>query len=223
MMSPSQEKGVATAPSKPAFLTLPSLERQMTYFSTGALAGACTLGVELGWQRMASPTPITILSFLRAHGPTTIGRAGVRFWVFDAMKCQMQNTQGLSSLPTWTIGGLSGAAGGLAEISAESLLHRRLPTVPALASQGGKLFFCFGTYTFLSTNLSDELPPRPFWYCWLMGAAAGAIGSGIVARAQGETGRRLWKATVPKGALAIGTVISVQVISCAEALKMINH
>ncbi|MCJ1405910.1 hypothetical protein MMC11_009141 [Xylographa trunciseda] len=219
-MAQPQERNIAAAIFKPAFLSLPSLERQLTYLSTGALAGACTLGVELGWQRLASSTPRANMSFLQANGPTTIGRAGVRFWVFDITKSQMQAARTFSHLPSWTIGGLSGAAGGLAEICAESLFHRRLPTLAALASQGSKLFLCFGTYTFLSTTFSDELPPRPFWYCWTMGATAGAIGSGIVARVEGVTGRQLWRGAVPKGALAIGTVIAVQVTSCAEGLKM---
>ncbi|MCJ1384379.1 hypothetical protein MMC17_007495 [Xylographa soralifera] len=221
-MAQSQKQDVAAATLKPSLLSLPSLERQLTYFSTGALAGACTLGVELGWQRIASSTPRTTMSFLQAHGPAIIGRAGVRFWVFDVVKSQMQATKGFSSLPPWTIGALSGAAGGLAEICAQSLYHRRPPSRPALASQGSKLFFCFGSYTFLSTTLSNELPPRPFWYCWIMGATAGAIGSGIVARVEGVTGQRLWRGAIPKGALAIGTVIAVQVTSCAEVLKTID-
>ena len=221
-MAQSQAQYVAAATSNPYFLSLPSLERQLTYFCTGALAGACTLGVELGWQRLASSTPSTPISFLKIHGPAIIGRAGVRFWVFDVVKSEMQATKGFSSLPTWTIGGLSGAAGGLAEICAEALYHRRLPLRPALASQGSKLFLCFGSYTFLSTTLSDEQPPRPFWHCWALGATAGAVGSGIVARAEGVTGQRLWRGAIPKGALAIGTVIAVQVTSCAGVLKTID-
>ncbi|MCJ1435042.1 hypothetical protein MMC27_004412 [Xylographa pallens] len=221
-MAQSQEQDIAAATMKPFLQSLPSLERQLTYFSTGALAGVCTLGVELGWQRLASSTPRASMSFLQVHGPAIIGRAGVRFWVFDVAKSQLQSTKGFSSLPTWTIGAFSGAAGGLAEICAESLCHRRLPLRSALASQGSKLFFCFGSYTFLSTAFSDEQPPRPFWYCWTMGATAGAIGSGIVARVEGVTGQHLWRGAIPKGALAIGTVIAVQVTSCAEVLKTIE-
>jgi len=67
-----------------------------------------------------------------------------------------------------------------------------------------------------ATFAGEELPPRPFWFCWLLGAAAGGFGSGVVARAEGVRGRSLWRRAVPKGALVVGTVIAVQVTSCAD-------
>ncbi|MCJ1292849.1 hypothetical protein MMC34_004402 [Xylographa carneopallida] len=222
-MAQSEEQDRPTAISKPYLVPLPLPKRQLTYFSTGALAGACALSVELGWQRLASSTPQTTISFLRAHGLAVIGRAGVRFWVFDIVKSQLQTTESYSTLPLWTIGAVSGAAGGLAEICAQSIFHRRLPLQATLASQSSRLFLCFGSYTFLSTTFSDETPPSPFWYCWALGAMAGAIGSGIVARVEGVRGRPLWRGAVPKGALAIGTVIAVQVTSCAAVLKTIDN
>lgn len=48
-----------------------------------------------------------------------------------------------------------------------------------------------------------------------MGAAAGEFGSGIVAGAQGSAA---FRAAVPKDAVSIGTVIAVQVSSCARVL-----
>ena len=99
-----------------------------------------------------------------------------------------------------------------------------MPPLSALGTQPAKLFFCFGTYTYLSTTLSPrELPPEPFPYCWAMGAAAGGLGSGIVAsRMESIRGRALWAAAVPKGALVIGTVIAVQVTSCAALLQRLK-
>ena len=56
-----------------------------------------------------------------------------------------------------------------------------------------------------------------------MGAVAGGLGSGIVAnRMEGVTGRALWVTAVPKGALVIGTVIAVQVTSCATLLQRLK-
>lgn len=51
-----------------------------------------------------------------------------------------------------------------------------------------------------------------------MGAAAGGVGSGIIAIAEGVRGRALWRGAVPKGMISIGTVIAVQVTSCGWML-----
>ena len=56
-----------------------------------------------------------------------------------------------------------------------------------------------------------------------MGAVAGGLGSGTVAnRMEGVTGRALRPTAVPKGALVIGTVIAVQVTSCAALLQRLK-
>lgn len=197
----------------------PTAKHQITYGLTGALAGACTLPIDILWQRLSASKPPSSLQFLRASAPSIVYRAGCRFWTFDIAKSQLQ----YQPLPTWIKGGLSGAAGGFAEICTQSLAQRRLPTVASLANQPSKLFLCFGTYTYLSTTLSpNQLPPKPFWYCWIMGAAAGGLGSGIISRAEGLKGKALWGIAVPKGALIIGTVIAVQVTSCASILERIN-
>lgn len=143
----------------------------------------------------------------------------MRFWVFDNVKSQLSV---FSSLPVWIQGGLGGGAGGFAEVTAHSLVRGQLPQAAALGSQTLKLFLCFGTYTFLSTSLSDELPPKPFWWCWVMGATAGGVGSAIVSRLEGVKGRELWTRATPKGMLTIGTVIAVQVTSCAELLHRVK-
>lgn len=198
---------------------LPSLARQTTYGLTGALAGTFAVPIDLLWQRMSSGKPQRLLPFLRNHAPAPIYRAAVRFWAFDVTKSQLQSVP----MPTAIKGGLSGAAGGFAEICAQSLMHRSMPTVAGLATQSSKLFFCFGTYTHLSTTLSPEqLPPKPFWYCWIMGSTAGALGSGILARVEGIKGKMLWQSAVPKGALTIGTVIAVHVTSCAGILERVE-
>lgn len=196
----------------------PSPARQASYFATGALAGLSTIPIEILWQRRYTTPHVSPLTFATTHGATLAGRAGVRFWVFDIVKNALENPT-TSSLPVWTRGGLGGAAGGFAEVCAEGLVKVSVPTGRALAAQSTKLLFCFGTYTYLSTTLSEELPPRPFWWCWLMGATAGGVGSGIVARAEGVTGGRLWRTAVPKGALVVGTIIAVQVTSCADLVR----
>ena len=51
-----------------------------------------------------------------------------------------------------------------------------------------------------------------------MGAAAGGLGGGINSRVERVTGSALWKFAIPKAAITIGTVIAVQVTSCAAFL-----
>lgn len=126
---------------------------------------------------------------------------------------------------TSVVGGLSGASGGFAEIVVSSLVSAdpKLPTLGALASQSAKLFFCFGAYTFVSSTYSNDygLPPRPFPVALGMGAMAGGVGSAILAAVEGARGVVLGK-SILKGALVIGTVISVHVTTCAEMLQRIN-
>lgn len=109
---------------------------------------------------------------------------------------------------------------------------QKLPDLRALAEQSAKLFFCFGSYTALAnawkerqevkTKEQVQLPPTPFWKCWGMGAAAGGFGSAIMwmikeGLPSGKSWRMLGVAT-GKGALVVGTVISVQVTSCRWAM-----
>lgn len=190
---------------------VPPPSSQATFFLTGALAGATTVPIESLWQRLIYRVPGSLPLFAW----TPIYRGGVRFWAFDLARYRVERLP----IPVAIKGGLSGAAGGLAEICAQSLFKKKLPDVASLTNQSAKLFLCFGTYTFLSTSLSPEqLPPKPFWYCWLLGTAAGGFGSGIIARTEGVAGPALWKGAVPKGALTIGTVIAVQVTACASVL-----
>ncbi|KAI9814842.1 MAG: hypothetical protein M1827_003108 [Pycnora praestabilis] len=202
----------ASSPSSP-----PSWPRPLTFFATGALAGASTVPIDFAWERLSTSKSIPLSSFIRSRAPVLIGRAGVRFLVFDQTKFLLQRYPSSTSIPVWVQGGVSGAVGGFAETCAHELMvNARLPTFDALSSQSRKLFMCFGTYTYLSTTCSpQQLPPKPFWYCWLMGAAAGGLGSGIISRLEGIKGAGLWTSAVPRGAMTIGTVIAVQVTSCA--------
>lgn len=129
------------------------------------------------------------------------------------------------ALPVPIVGGLSGAAGEFAEVCFESLaLRKTVPAAKTLMNQSAKLFLCFGTYTYLSRVVSPETsPPRPFVLCWLLGAVAGGLGSGIVSRAEGVRGKELWRGPVPKGAMVIGTVISVFVTSSKGLLDWVGH
>ena len=192
--------------------SVPPLSNQATFFLTGSLAAAAAIPIEPLFKILVQRVPPPIWP----HVWTPIYSSGIRFWIFDLARSQVEPLP----IPTAFKGGLSGAAGGLAEICVQSLVKYQRPDVTSMMSQSMKLFCCFGTYTFLSTRLSpDELPPKPFWRCWLMGATAGGLGSGILARIQGVKGSALWKGAVPKGALTIGTVISVQVTTCAELLQ----
>lgn len=216
-MSVSSADRVPQQSGASAFLNLPSSTRQASYFATGCLAGAATLPIEYAWSVSTNKSNPALGSFLRTHS-AAIYRAGVRFWIFDITKRQLPDT-----LPVWIKGGIGGASGGFAEVCAQSLVKRSGLQAAVLGSQSLKLFFCFGTYTYLSTTLSpDRLPPSPFWWCWMIGATAGGLGSTIVARLEGVKGRELWTRALPKGALTIGTVIAVQVTSCAGLLRHVE-
>jgi hypothetical protein len=198
-------------------LPLPSVSRQATFFTTGVLAGAASLPVETAFLSLAQKHDS--IRHIRSSFAPVLARTGVRFLSFDHVRTYSSH---FLQLPTVLCGALGGAAGGLNEVILHSLVsNRRLPLVRAAASQSGKLFLCFGTYTYLSTTLSRELPPRPFWKCWLMGATAGYVGSAIIAAVEGARGRSLMMATL-RGSLVIGTVISVQVTTCAAGLRALK-
>lgn len=197
-----------------------SLSRQATFFATGALAGAASLPVETAFLSVVQKHDYAAsIKHLRSHFTPVLLRTGVRFLSFDHVRTYCSH---FLQLPTALCGALGGAAGGLNEVVLHSLVsNRSLPPLQAARSQSGKLFLCFGTYTYLSTHLSRELPPRPFWKCWLMGATAGCVGSAITAAVEGARGRSLMSATL-RGTLVIGTVISVQVTTCAAGLRALD-
>ena len=193
---------------------IPPPASQATFFLTGCLAGATTLPIERIWPRS---NPLSARPAFGALARPFIYRGGIRFWVFDLARYWVEPLP----VPVAVKGGVSGAVGGFAEVLAQAVVQRSRPNVRILTSQTAKLFFYFGTYTYLSTTLSSgQQPPKPFWKCWLMGAVAGGIGSGIVAGAEGIRGNALWKSAIPKGAVTIGTVIAVQVTSCAAMLPL---
>jgi hypothetical protein len=197
---------------------VPSLSRQATFFVTGALAGAASLPVDAAFVSLSQGSGrVSGIRHIRSNLAPILARTGIRFSSFDHVRTY---TSHFLQLPTTLCGALGGAAGGFIEVILHSLVsNRRLPPLNAALSQSGKLFFCFGTYTYLSTTLSRELPPRPFWKCWLMGATAGFVGSTITAAIEGARNRALLLAA-GRGSLVIGTVISVQVTSCAAGLSM---
>lgn len=201
-------------------LPLPSVPRQATFFATGILSGAASLPVETALLSLAQKHDYTAsVRHIRSSFAPVLARTGVRFVSFDHVRTYSSH---FLQLPTVLCGALGGAAGGLNEVILHSLVsNRRLPPLQAAASQSGKLFLCFGTYTYLSTTLSRELPPRPFWKCWLMGATAGSVGSAIMAAVEGARGRSLIMATL-RGSLVIGTVISVQVTTCEAGLRALD-
>jgi hypothetical protein len=207
--------------------------RQFVFFTSGCLAGIATLPVEFLISRASVNSGKTSW---RQHLPkgalaaTTVFRAGVRFCIFDITRTILERqvpSIEFSNTRTSTvfIGGLSGASGGFAEVFAASLVSGspRFPTLGALASQSTKLFFCFGTYTFISSTFSKEygLPPKPFPVALVMGATAGGVGSAILAAIEGPRGLMLGSSAL-RGALVIGTVISVHVTTCAEMLHRID-
>jgi hypothetical protein len=197
---------------------IPSPSRQATFFLTGALAGAASLPVDAAFVSLSQGSGrVSGIRHIRSNLAPILARTGIRFSSFDHVRTY---TSHFLQLPTTLCGALGGAAGGFNEVILHSLVsNRRLPPLNAALSQSGKLFFCFGTYTYLSTTLSRELPPRPFWKCWLMGATAGFVGSTITAAIEGARNRALLLAA-GRGSLVIGTVISVQVTSCAAGLSM---
>lgn len=196
---------------------LPSASRQSIFFLTGVLAGAASLPVEGTFLSLTGkPFYRTGLQHIKSHAPAVLGRTGIRFLTFDHIRTYSSQ---FLHLPTTLCGALGGAAGGLNEVLLHSLAStRRLPPLKAAVSQSGKLFLCFGSYTYLSTTLNPEqLPPKPFWKCWLMGVTAGCVGSGITAALEGARRRALLMAAV-RGTLVVGTVIAVQVSSCGAVL-----
>ncbi|GAB7348022.1 hypothetical protein MBLNU459_g6062t1 [Dothideomycetes sp. NU459] len=215
----STDDSVAPSQTAPrASSQVPSLPRQACYFATGSLAGAVALLPDLAWTSLVLKTPTSVLPFFRTHAPAVLFRAGTRFWTFDHVRSRLSS----SPLPVWVVNALGGASGGFSEVLFHSLLQRRRPSAWALGSQSLRLFCCFGTYTFLSTTLSEQLPPKPFPWCWCMGAVAGALGNTIAGAVDGVRGRALWLGAAPKGALTIGTVISVQATSCAALREAVG-
>jgi hypothetical protein len=206
--------------SSTATFPLPPVPRQATFFATGVLAGTASLPVETAFLSVAQKHDSTAsIRHIRSSFAPVLARTGVRFLSFDHVRTYSSH---FLQLPTVLCGALGGAAGGLNEVILHSLVsNRSLPPVRAAASQSGKLFLCFGTYTYLSTTFSRELPPRPFWKCWFMGATAGSVGSAIIAAVEGARGRSLMMASL-RGSLVIGTVISVQVTTCAAGLRALN-
>jgi hypothetical protein len=153
-------------------IQLPSVSRQATFFATGALAGAASLPVETAFLFLAQKNDYAAsIKHIRSSIVPVLARTGVRFFSFDHVRTY---TSHFLQLPITLCGALGGAAGGLNEVILHSLVsNRRLPPLNAALSQSGKLFFCFGTYTYLSTHLPAILEMlaygrhrRQCWQCY---------------------------------------------------------
>lgn len=232
----------------------PSTTEQASYGVTGALAGLATLPIEfaLASFRSSAIKPPPLSSFLRSHLPHGLYRPAIRFWAFDLARSRIlyESSNAGVTLPTWVVGGLSGGIGGFMEVFIQHIIREKslskMPASAPLVEQSAKLFFCFGSYTFLASRWAERekerLPPTPFWKCWMYDAAAGAFGSSVVwgvkegfdggqwyqdGKRGGGIGGARWLRTLGttagKGALVIGTVISVQVTSCRMLLDAMDE
>jgi hypothetical protein len=197
---------------------IPSFIRQSIYVGTGVVAGSSGIACDVAWNKLYSPKEYKIGAFLRANCATQLGRAAVRFWTFDQIR---RTLQGNAYMPIWVIGGTSGAIAGFTEVLAEKLWQRTKPNPIILAKTFTAFFAGFGTFTYLSRTLSEEMPPQPFWYCWLMGTCAGLSATVVFATFDRIRPMQLIKSGIlPKNMLVIGTTISVQVTGCAEVEKI---
>lgn len=215
----------------------PQPSRQLVFFSTGSLAGVCSATADFGFDRLASavrgtaPRPVDAL--VRSMVPHII-KPGIRFWAFDLAKVALPR-----DMPVSLKGGLAGATGGFVEMALTNLhsgvMGRSDRSSPSLQTavrttllHSGKLFLCFGSYTYLANTFSATLPPKPFPYCLLLGAIAGAFGTTVITPLEMFSAAKVPLSLpkvlqvaltrAPRGAVAVGTVIAVQVTSSAWIL-----
>ncbi|MCJ1447606.1 MAG: hypothetical protein MMC23_008117 [Stictis urceolatum] len=238
-------------PSSQLPLTLPTPTRQLTYLSTGALAGLTTVPL----RHILSLTSTSPKSLPLPPILTPTLRAATRFYTFDLVRTN------LPPLPLPLSAAISGASSGISEVLLHSLVaDRRLPAKAVLGSHAGKLFLGFGTFTGLALltrkargeeGKTEEggqgqgngngkgkvmgMPPRPFWWCWCLGGLAGGVAVGGVGamervwRGRGREGvwrRSFWRGfgrEVGVGAAVVGTAISVQVTLCREVLDWLGE
>lgn len=200
--------------------TIPSPSRQAAYFASGALAGLCGPTALQVFTTLTTihrlPNPKNLKPLLLSPG---LPKAGLRFWTVDQVRARTAHTLHASLGST-----LGGAAAGFLEESLHALGCGKRPVARTVISQTLRLGVCFGIVTHLGTRLTpDSRQPRPFWWYWGLGAVAGAVGNGLASGVvDGVRGRGLVLA-VPRGAVLMGTVVSVQVTSCAGALGMLGE
>jgi len=216
----------------------PSAAHQAIFAGTGALAGLASLPIECAWLSLQkSPSSKAVHLFLRGQAPAVIISTGVRFWGFNQIKEKI-NHDPTDTKPQWLTYSLGGAAGGIGETFAMHLpkdfrnlqagvtqnqaflTDWLIPLGTKAARHAAKLSLCFGTFGYLSTTYSELTPLNSFWKCWAMGTCAGGVGTAVM----GTIDRMLVKnpplSAMPKGAMVIGTVISVQVTSAAALLQL---
>ena len=118
--------------------------------------------------------------------------------------------------------GISSVVGGFAEVLAQTVVRRKAPSLVAADHQAGRLCLCFAAYTHLSTSLSSErLLSKQFWYRCAIVAIAGRLGRAISSAVE-ETGDKALLGHTLKETVFIGTVIAVQLTSCAEYLHRLE-
>lgn len=221
-----------------------SASRQVTFFTTGSVAGLASASASFAFDELSCLYRNTGSKGYKAFTtslPQHLVKPGIRFWAFDIARESLP-----SSLPVSLKGGLAGASGGFIEMlytHAQNALtsrgNARTPNLGMVVNStllhSSKLFLCFGSYTYLANTLSDSLPPKPFAYCLLLGAAAGAFGTAVItpfelyaakpAHTTLALSRTLYTALgrAPRGAVGVGTVIAVQVTSADWLLKRISN
>lgn len=216
--------------------------RQLIFFVTGSVAGVASASASFAFEKLISfygkSSTKGYASFTTGL-PQHIIKPGIRFWAFDIARESLPY-----GMPVSLKGGLAGAAGGCMEMiytQVQNVLTAKVnakspklsTAVTSTLLHSSKLFLCFGSYTYLANSFSEMLPPKPFAYCLFLGALAGSFGTTLI------TPFELWFAKpagtvlslrktistalrrTPRGAVAVGTVIAVQVTSSDWLLKRI--
>ncbi|ANB15257.1 hypothetical protein AWJ20_2883 [Sugiyamaella lignohabitans] len=198
---------------------IPSFSHQMLFASAGITAGLASLPIEAISRRISNPE-FKVSTFAKQHTLPHLSRMFVRFWTFDITYSETQKMP----IPIWMKASLAGASGGFTELATYSLLYERqkpsLQLVKNLANYSSRMLIGFATFSYLATRKGDPFPPKPFWYCWCLGATAGGVASSVMGAVEGFRGRNL-ASHVFKSMFLIGTVISVQVTSATELIALL--
>lgn len=221
-----------------SYSKMTNINQGLVYFLTGSLAGACSATTDFGFDKISAQirgTPSRSMQALVQSMLPHLVRPGLRFWGFDLAK----RTLLPESLPVSLQGGLAGATGGFLEMASANAYaamkahSSKRSTLEVMARttllHSGKLFLCFGSYTYLANTFSESLPPKPFPYCLFLGAVAGAFGTTSISPLEMYTASKVRLSLgqvirtaisrAPRGAVGVGTVIAVQVTSSAWILE----
>lgn len=214
-------------------------ERYLTiYGATGLLAGVMASPFEWQWRlaqhqyallpnsrgvKLIPSKWVPPLAFAKSIAPGFIACTGLRFLAFGQFM-HIRDTKrmmGTNNRPKWVDIGVSGGAAGLVETVVANRIANPLSGIPPtvqLVRHPAKLFLCFSTFGFLTTNVGMEAYVSENLKCAICAATAGGLGSGVAAAAEGLRGKPLWLNAVPRGVAVIGTVIYCQVTACKKLL-----